>query len=79
MITGDSYIGSNRQHRLSDQVSANTDARDVETELFSDSELGGDVRFRGAVFRQRLHLDACPQWADGPRCLPLSLCRATGR
>src|SRR5215469_12306132 len=24
MITGDSYIGSNRQHRLSDQVSANT-------------------------------------------------------
>jgi len=25
MITGDSYIGSNRQHRLSDQVSANTD------------------------------------------------------
>src|SRR5215472_12367344 len=25
MITGDSYIGSNRQHRLSDQISANTD------------------------------------------------------
>src|SRR5215472_5883099 len=24
MITGDSYIGSNRQHRLCDQVSANT-------------------------------------------------------
>ena len=24
MITGDSYIGSKRQHRLSDQVSANT-------------------------------------------------------
>ena len=24
MITGDSYIGSHRQHRLSDQVSANT-------------------------------------------------------
>ena len=24
MITGDSYIGSNRQHRLSDQVLANT-------------------------------------------------------
>src|SRR5215469_11481955 len=27
MITGDSYIGSNRQHRLSDQVSANTPER----------------------------------------------------
>ena len=28
MITGDSYIGSNRQHRLSDQVLANTAHRD---------------------------------------------------
>src|SRR5262249_55797853 len=26
--------------------------------VLCDSELGGDVRFRGAVFRQRLHLDA---------------------
>src|SRR5262249_7134372 len=55
MITGDSYIGSNRQHRLSDQVSANTrqfTAKDPARQGRRDRPLRSDRSRRKATVRE---------------------------
>src|SRR5215469_1707630 len=54
MITGDSYIGSNRQHRLSDQVSANTDVHSIAVEIVSlddhIAEMQTDTKYNPLCF-----------------------------
>jgi putative transposase len=49
MITGDSYIGSNSQHRLSDQVSANTHKHLKSTNMLE--RLNEEIRRRTHVVR----------------------------
>jgi len=58
MITGDSYIGSNRQHRLSDQVSANTN----QLHIANDMLVASNVRYSWNLSAAP-HLDERPESA----------------